>query len=143
MPLVIYTNNFSNTAQSNLNTNRGMLQTYIERLSSGLRINRASDDAAGLSIGARMRADVLGMNQAARNANDGVGLLNIAEGAMSRRSNIPIRMRGLASQSARATVSDADRVPVQTEFDALRSETDRSAFSPRPTTVLTQTRRPA
>jgi flagellin len=125
MSLAIYTNNFSITAQNNLNANRSMLQTSIERLSSGLRINHSSDDAAGLAIGTQMNADVLSMQQAHRNANDGIGMLNIAEGALSQQSNILIRMRELGSESASGTVSDTQRASIQTEFSALQSEIDR------------------
>ncbi len=127
MALTIFTNNFSLTAQNNLNNNRSMLQTSIERLSSGLRINHASDDAAGLSIGTQMNADVLSMTQASNNANDGVSLLNTAEGALSQQSNILTRMRELASESASGTVNDTQRVSIQTEFGALQSEIDRIA----------------
>ena len=127
MSLAIYTNNFSITAQNNLNNNRSMLQTSIERLSSGLRINHASDDAAGLAIGTQMNADILSLGQATRNANDGISMLNIAEGALSQQSNILTRMRELASQSASGTVSDANRVSIQTEFGSLQSEIDRIA----------------
>lgn len=127
MALTIFTNNFSLTAQNNLNNNRSMLQTSIERLSSGLRINHASDDAAGLSIGTQMNADVLSMTQASNNANDGVSMLNTAEGALSQQSNIFIRMRELASESASGTVNDSQRVSIQTEFGALQSEIDRIA----------------
>lgn len=127
MALTIFTNNFSLTAQNNLNNNRSMLQTSIERLSSGLRINHASDDAAGLSIGTQMNADILSMTQASHNANDGVSMLNTAEGALSQQSNILTRMRELASESASGTVNDNQRVSIQTEFGALQSEIDRIA----------------
>ncbi|MBI3794776.1 MAG: flagellin FliC [Nitrospinae bacterium] len=125
--LAIYTNNFSITAQKNLNGNRGMLQTSIERLSSGLRINHASDDAAGLAIATGMNAQLKSMGQASRNANDGVSMLNTAEGAMNQQVNILTRMRELASQSANGTVTDTQRSSIQTEFGALQSEIDRIA----------------
>jgi flagellin len=112
--LNIYTNNFSLTSQNNLNKNRTMLQTSIERLSSGLRVNHASDDAAGLAIGTQMNADIKSIAQANRNANDGVGMLNVAEGALSQQSNILIRMRELASQSSSGTINDGQRVSIQT-----------------------------
>jgi flagellin len=102
-----------------------MLQTSIERLSSGLRINHASDDAAGLAIGTQMNADVRSLNQAGRNANDAISMLNVAEGAMSQQSGILTRMRELASQSASGTINDTQRVSIQTEFGALQSEIDR------------------
>lgn len=127
MSLRIFNNLHANTAQKNLGTNSASLQQSLERLSSGLRINRAQDDAAGLAISEGLRADIAAMGQAARNANDGIALLNTAEGALTEQSSILIRMRELASQSATGTVGSTERATLSNEFNALRSEIDRIA----------------
>jgi len=127
MSLRIFNNLHSNTAQKNLGTNSASLQQSLERLSSGLRINRAQDDAAGLAISEGLRADIAAMGQASRNANDGIALLNTAEGALTEQSSILIRMRELASQSATGTVGSTERATLSNEFNALRSEIDRIA----------------
>ena len=98
----------------------------MERLSSGLRINRAGDDAAGLAISENMKANIRSMNQAVRNANDGISLVQTAEGALNETSSILIRMRELATQSSSGTVTDgAQRNSIQDEFKALQDEIDR------------------
>ena len=102
---VINTNVFSLNAQRNLTKSQSSLQTSLERLSSGLRINSAKDDAAGLAISNRFTTQVRGLNQAVRNANDGVSLAQTAEGALSETTNILQRVRELAVQSANATNS--------------------------------------
>jgi|SaaInl4_135m_RNA_FD_contig_31_320195_length_1143_multi_4_in_0_out_0_2 flagellin len=101
------------------------LRKNFERLSSGRRINRASDDAAGLAIAERLSAMVSGLSQADRNVADGVSLANVADGAMSSQGDSLIRMRELAVQSANGTLSDSDRQALNSEFNALRDEVDR------------------
>ncbi len=127
MPQVINTNMASLNAQRNLNTSQGALATSLQRLSSGLRINSAKDDAAGLAISERMSSMVRGLNQATRNANDGISLAQIAEGALGETNNILQRIRELAIQSANATNSVSDRQALQSEVNQLISELDRIA----------------
>ena len=127
MPQVIETNIASLNAQRNLNRTQNTLQTTLQRLSSGLRINSAKDDAAGLAISERMSAQIRGLNQAVRNANDGVSLAQTAEGALSEGSNILQRVRELAIQSANATNSASDRAALQSEVNQLKQELDRVA----------------
>src|SRR5678815_657093 len=109
MPQVINTNVMSLNAQRNLSTSGGALATALQRLSSGLRINSAKDDAAGLAISERFTTQIRGMDQAARNANDGISLSQTAEGAMGEISNNLQRIRELAVQSRNATNSASDR----------------------------------
>lgn len=127
MALVINTNVLSMNAQRNLSTTQTSLSKSMQRLSSGLRINSAADDAAGLAIATGMNANVRSMNQAVRNANDGVSLLQTAEGALNETSNILTRMRELATQASTGTVSSDQRSYIETEFKQLRSEIDRIA----------------
>ena len=127
MALVINTNVQSLNAQRNLSSTQKSLSTSMQRLSSGLRINSASDDAAGLAISENMRANIRSMNQAARNANDGVSLLQTAEGALNETSNILTRMRELATQAATGTVSSDQRTYIDNEFTQLKSEINRIA----------------
>ncbi|CEK10875.1 flagellin N-terminal helical domain-containing protein [Legionella hackeliae] len=127
MAQVINTNVMSLNAQRNLNGSQKTMQLAIQRLSSGLRINSAKDDAAGLSISERMTAQVRGMNQAIRNANDGISLSQTAEGAMQETTNILQRMRELSLQSANSTNNSGDRQAIQEEVDQLKSELDRIA----------------
>lgn len=127
MALTVNTNVPSLNAQRNLNVTQTALGKSLERLSSGYRINRAGDDAAGLAISEGMRAQVRSMNQAVRNANDGVSLVQTAEGALNEVSNILIRMRELATQSATGTVSSDQRGYIDSEFQQLKSEVDRIA----------------
>jgi flagellin len=103
------------------------LSRSMERLSSGLRITRASDDAAGLAISERFRSEIRSLAQAQRNANDGISLLQIAEGALNESSNTLIRMRELAIQSANGTLGAAERTTLDNEFQALLAEIDRVA----------------
>jgi len=126
---VINTNISSITARNNLMRSEGDLQTSLQRLSSGLRINSAKDDAAGLAITDRMTSQIRGLNQAMRNANDGISLAQTAEGAMSEASNILQRMRELAIQSANATNSASDRAALQAEVSQLQSELTRVSTS--------------
>ena len=129
MSLTINTNINSLVAQNNLGTNQASLATAMQRLSSGLRINSAKDDAAGLSISERMSSQISGSNQAARNANDGISLAQTAEGAMSQISSNLQRMRELAVQSANGTNSASDRAALDNEVQALSAEIDRVAQS--------------
>ncbi len=127
MALRVYNNIYSLNAQRNLGNNSAALGSSLEKLSSGLRINRGADDAAGLAISESLRADIRGLNQAQRNANDGISLINTAEGALSEQSSILVRMRELAAQAATGTVGSTERATINREFTALRSEIDRIA----------------
>ena len=127
MPQVINTNVLSLNAQRNLNTSGSQLSTSLQRLSSGLRINSAKDDAAGLAISERFTAQIRGLNQAARNANDGISLAQTAEGALAEVGNNLQRIRELAVQSRNATNSSTDRAALQVEALALKTEIDRVA----------------
>jgi flagellin len=129
MPQSINTNVQSLNAQRNLNTSQTSLATSMQRLSSGLRVNSAKDDAAGLAIAERMQTQVRGMNVAIRNANDGISLAQVAEGAIGKLSDMLQRMRELAVQSANATNSDADRGNLDAEFLELGAEIDRTIAS--------------
>jgi flagellin len=125
MSQVINTNVSSLNAQRNLNASQASLQTSLQRLSSGLRINSASDDAAGLAIAQRFTAQINGSDQAARNANDGISLAQTAEGSLSATTDNLQRIRQLAVQAANATNSSSDRAALQTEVGQLLSEIDR------------------
>jgi flagellin len=127
MPQTINTNVSSLNAQRNLNTSQASLATSMQRLSSGLRVNSAKDDAAGLAIAERMNTQVRGLNVAARNANDGISLAQTAEGALGKVGDMLQRMRELAVQSANATNSVDDRKALQAEVAQLRDEIDRVA----------------
>ncbi|MGQ3003113.1 MAG: flagellin [Hydrogenophaga sp.] len=123
----INTNVMSMTAQRNLGTTSSSLATSMQRLSSGLRVNSAKDDAAGLAISERMNAQVRGLNVAARNANDGISLAQTAEGALGKVGDMLQRMRELAVQSANASNNGSDRTALQAEVTQLRQEIDRVA----------------
>ena len=125
MAATINTNVSSLTAQRNLGMSQASLNTSIQRLSSGLRINSAKDDAAGLAISERFTSQIRGLNQAARNANDGISLAQVAEGAMKAAGDILQRVRELAVQSANASNSPGDRQALQQEVTQLVSELDR------------------
>jgi flagellin len=127
MPQFVNTNVASINTQRSLNQSQGALQTSLQRLSSGLRINSAKDDAAGLAISERMTGQIRGMNQAMRNANDGISLSQTAESAMAETTNILQRIRELAVQSANATNNDTDRAALNAEVTQLTSELDRIA----------------
>ena len=122
---VINTNVSATIATNALIRNERAMSTSMERLSTGLRINSAKDDAAGLAISSRMKATVSGLEMAAKNANDAISMLEVAEGATLEISNMLIRMRELAVQSASGTYSDTDRDAMDLEFGALMSEIDR------------------
>src|SRR3954467_11200000 len=125
MSSIINTNVPSLNTQRNLNSSQASLNTSIQRLSSGLRINSAKDEAAGLGIAERMNAQVRGLNVAARNANDGVSLAQTAEGSLGKVGDMLQRIRELAVQSSNATNSSADRGALQQEVSELKSEIDR------------------
>jgi flagellin len=127
MPQTINTNNVSLNAQRNLNMSQSSLATSMQRLSSGLRVNSAKDDAAGLAIAERMNTQVRGLNVAARNANDGISLAQTAEGALGKVGDMLQRMRELAVQAANASNSAEDRKALQAEVTQLRDEIDRVA----------------
>ncbi len=127
MPQIINTNIASLNAQRNLNTSQADLATSLQRLSSGLRINSAKDDAAGLAISERFTTQIRGLNQAIRNANDGISLSQTAEGALGELTNNLQRIRELAIQSANATNSDSDRAALDQEVQQRLAEIDRIA----------------
>lgn len=117
------------TAQRNLGANQSSLEGSLRRLSSGFRITNAADDAAGLAVSESLKAQIRGLHQAVRNANDGLSVVNTAEGALNEVSNILIRMRELAVQAASDGLSDLERGYLQGEFDALRDETNRISIA--------------
>jgi len=127
MAQVINTNIPSINSQRNLNRSQNELTTSLQRLSSGLRINSAKDDAAGLAIANRFTSQIRGLTQASRNANDGISLAQTAEGALTESTNIMQRVRELAIQSANSTNSAQDRLSLQSEVNQLVSELDRIA----------------
>ena len=127
MSLRIATNIQAIAGQRYLNMNHEQQNLSLERLASGHRINRAGDDAAGLAISEKLKANIRSMKQATRNANDGVSLVQVAEGAMNEVSNILIRMRELSIQTSSDTIGDTERGFVNKEVQALKSEVDRIA----------------
>jgi flagellin len=129
MPQVINTNVASLNAQRNLTTSQGQLATALQRLSSGLRINSAKDDAAGLAISERFTTQIRGLNQAVRNANDGISLAQTAEGALGETGNALQRIRELAIQSANSTNSASDRAALNAESAQLLAEIQRNGLT--------------
>ena len=127
MPQVINTNIASLTAQRNLNSSQGALSTALSRLSSGLRVNSAKDDAAGIAIATRLEAQSRGMSVAIRNSNDALSFLQTAEGGVSKITESLNRMRELAVQSANGTYTASDRANLNAEFAQLASEIGRVA----------------
>ena len=125
MALVVNTNVASLAAQRNLAVNQAQLGRSVERLSSGLRITRAADDAAGLGVSETLRAQIRSINQANRNAGDGISLTQVADGAAATIGSLLSRMRELATQSASGTLGTTERSYLDQEFVALRSEIDR------------------
>ena len=125
MAMGINTNIMSLNAQRNLNTSQTALATSMQRLSTGLRINSAKDDSAGLGIADRMGSQIRGLNQAMRNANDGISLAQTAEGGLQESTNILQRMRELSIQSANDTNTAADRANLQKEVSQLQAELTR------------------
>ena len=126
MAQIINTNIMSLNAQRNLSATQSALATSVQRLSTGLRVNSAKDDAAGLAIAERMNTQVRGMNVAIRNANDAISLSQTAEGTLSKINDMGQRMRELAVQSANATNSDSDRQNLDAEYQALAEEIKRN-----------------
>ena len=127
MPVRIFNNIASLNAQRILGINNERLALSVERISSGLRINRAADDTAGLAISNALRSDIRVLRQAIRNANDGISLINVTEGALNEQSSILLRLRELSSQASTGTVGSTERATIQLEFTALRNELDRIA----------------
>ena len=127
MAQVINTNISSLNAQRNLNSSQSSLATSLQRLSTGLRINSAKDDAAGLAISERFSAQIRGLTQASRNANDGISLAQTAEGALTETNSALQRIRELAVQSANATNSASDRTALNNEVQQMIAEIDRIA----------------
>jgi len=125
MASVINTNVLSLNSQRNLGKSQSGLATSLQRLSSGLRINSAKDDAAGLAISDRMTSQINGLNQAGRNANDGISLAQTAEGALAQTTDLLQRMRELSIQSSNSTNSGSDRAALQSEVNQLKQEIDR------------------
>lgn len=131
MGLVITNNVSSLNAQRNINKSQSGLSKSLERLSSGLRINRAGDDAAGLAISEKLRSNVRALSQAGRNASDAISLIQTAEGSMNEISSSLIRMKELAEQAATGTVGTQERGFLNQEFQALRTEISRIADNTR------------
>lgn len=129
MALRINYNFESISAQRNLSQTQGSFFKAIEQLSSGMRINKAADDAAGLAVSEKLKNQVRGLNQAQRNAQDSISLMQVAEGALNETHNLLARMRELSIQSANDTLTASDRVHIQAEVDQLLSEVDRVASS--------------
>lgn len=129
MGLRINTNVASLNAQRNLGQTKLAMDKTLEKLSSGQRINRAGDDAAGLAISENLKAQIRGLGQAERNAQDGISLVQIAEGALAEVSNILIRLRELSVQAASDTIGNTERKFLNVEFEQLTSEIDRIANS--------------
>src|SRR6187402_403531 len=131
MPMTINTNVVSLNAQRNLTTSQSSLATSMQRLSSGLRVNSAGDDAAGLAIATRMNAQIRGINVAIRNANDGISLAQTAEGALATVTDALQRMRELAVQAQNGSNGTGDRANLDTEYQALSAEITRIAAQTR------------
>ena len=127
MALRINYNLAASVAQRSLGASQDNYAKQAERLATGLRINKAGDDAAGMAVSERLKNQVRGLNQAARNAQDGISMIQTAEGAMGEAHNILARMRELAIQSSNDTLTSTDRTNLQVEFSALYSEIDRIA----------------
>lgn len=125
MALRITNNIQSINAQRNVTGSQMNLQKALEKLSSGLRINRAGDDAAGLAISEKLRSNIRALRQASRNGNDGIALIQVAEGAMNEVSNMLIRMKELAEQAATGTIGTVERGYLDLEYQQLREEIDR------------------
>jgi len=125
MAMSIRTNMAALSSINTLGRTQGNLSTSLERISSGLRINRAADDAAGLGVATRMESDNTSLQQAMRNTNDGISMVQTAEGSLEQLSNILIRFRELSVQAANETYSSDDRTMIQTEMTALKNEYNR------------------
>ena len=129
MPIYVNTNTASLFAQRQLTQSQDSASKSLQRLSTGMRINSAADDAAGLAISTKFGAKIRGLNQASRNASDGISMIQTAEGGLEQMGGILTRMRELAVQSANGSLTDSDRLFLQTEFTQLGNELDRIARS--------------
>src|SRR5712691_1784094 len=130
-PMIINTNIMALNAQRNLGSTGTKMSKALEQLSSGMRINRAADDAAGLAISEKMRSQIQGMQQGLRNAQDGISMIQTAEGALSETTAILQRMRELTTQASSTTLSTSDRQAIGGELLALRSQIDNIATQTR------------
>ena len=129
MALRIFTNLSSLNSQRAMQINNARLGSSLERVASGIRIHRSSDDIAAMSVSESLRGDVLALKQGARNLNDGRAMINTADGALNEQAGILIRLREITSQSATGTIGNTERATLNLEFSALRSEFDRIANS--------------
>ncbi|KMP12665.1 flagellin [Candidatus Nitromaritima sp. SCGC AAA799-A02] len=127
MALRIFTNLSSLNSQRALEVNRSLLGSSIEKIASGIRVSRSSDDGAAMSISESLRSDVQALKQGSRNLNDGIAMVNTADGALNEQASILIRLRELSSQAATGTIGDTERATLNLEFSALRAEFDRIA----------------
>jgi flagellin len=131
MPINITSNVASLNAQRNINKSQAGLSKTLERLSSGYRVNKSGDDAAGLAISEKLRANIRALNQASRNSSDGIAMIQTAEGAMEEASNMLVRMKELAAQAANGTIGSVERGYLNNEYTSLRNEITRIADATR------------
>ena len=129
MALRIFTNLSSLNSQRAMSINNARLGSALERIATGIRLQRSGDDIAAMSVSQSLRGDVQALRQGAKNLNDGISLIQTADGALNEQSSILIRLREITSQSATGTIGDVERATVQLEFSALRAEFDRIANS--------------
>ena len=129
MSLKIFTNLSSQNSQRAMSINSARLSSALERIATGIRLQRSGDDIAAMSVSQSLRGDVAALRQGAKNLNDGISLIQTADGALNEQSSILIRLREITSQSATGTIGDVERATVQLEFSALRAEFDRIANS--------------
>ena len=129
MALRIFTNLSSQNSQRAMSINNARLGSALERIATGIRLQRSGDDIAAMSVSQSLRGDVTALRQGAKNLNDGISLIQMADGALNEQASILIRLREITSQSATGTIGDVERATVQLEFSALRSEFDRIANS--------------
>ena len=127
MALRIFTNLSSQNSQRAMSINSARLGSALERIATGIRLQRSGDDIAAMSVSESLRGDVTALKQGAKNLNDGISILKMADGALNEQSSILIRLREITAQSATGTIGDTERATVQLEFSALRSEFDRIA----------------
>ena len=129
MSLKIFTNLPSQNSQRAMSISSARLGSAIERIATGIRLQRSGDDIAAMSVSQALRGDVTALRQGAKNLNDGISLIQMADGALNEQASILIRLREITSQSATGTIGDTERATAQLEFSALRSEFDRIANS--------------
>ncbi len=127
MALRIFTNLSSLNSQRAMSINNARLGSALERIATGIRLQRSSDDVAAMSVSEALRGDVTALKQGAKNLNDGISMIQMADGALNEESSILIRLREITTQSATGTIGDTERATLQLEFSALRSEFDRIA----------------